>query len=53
MKLTISIDVEVRDEDEGRRFFRVLKERFADSPDVQVFGSIISDANEIDPAVPG
>ena len=53
MKLTIAIRIEVRDRDEGRRFFRVVKEQHANNPDVVVTGSISSDADEVEPADPG
>ena len=53
MRLTIAIRVDVRDRNEGRRFFRVIKDQFENSPNVEVSGSITEDADEAETSNPG
>ena len=53
MKLSVVLRIDVRDQAEGQRFFRVIKDQYADNPEISVTGNIITDADEVEPADPG
>lgn len=40
MQLVITLRKEVEDRDEGEEIFELVKERFADRPDVKVLGHV-------------
>ena len=53
MMLSVILSINVRDQVEGQRFFRVIKDQYADNPDIRVSGNIITDADEVEPSDPG